>query len=113
MVSRQRTPLIAGRSCEARLSEANSLGVIAGTRACHQVRPVDGRNLDPAPTTIARRVRWFVSEAVDLAEIIDYLFVHTIEVRYLACVVIRTATLLGQQVKRTTRILVLVLHEAA
>ena len=51
------------------------------------------------------RVRRFVSEAVDLTQIVDHLLVHAVEIRYLARVVIRTATLLREQIKRTTRIL--------
>jgi len=59
----------------------NSLRVIAGTRACYEVGPGGDRNLDRTPGTIARRVRRFISQAVDFAEIIDYLLVHSIEVR--------------------------------
>lgn len=59
----------------------NSLRVVARTRGGYQISPVDDRDLDPAPTAIARLVRRPVSQAVDLAEIVDHLLVHTVEIR--------------------------------
>src|SRR3569832_1069906 len=87
-----------------------SLRVVAGTRARHEIRPVDDRNIHTAPSTVAPLVGRFVSQAVDFAEIIDHLFVYTVKVRNFPGTIITTTTLLGQQVKRPTRIFVLLAH---
>src|SRR5689334_17444634 len=58
-----------------------SLSVVAGTRTRDQVRPVHDRNLHPAPTPVARRIRRLVTETVNLAEIVDHLLVHAVQVR--------------------------------
>src|SRR5690349_19093247 len=61
--------------------DLKSLSVVAGTRTRDQVRPVHDRNPHPAPTAVARGIRRLVTKTVNLAEIIDHLLVHAVQVR--------------------------------
>src|ERR1043165_3630556 len=61
--------------------DLKSLSVVAGTRTRDQVGPVHNRNLHPAPTAVARRIRRLITETVNLAEIVDHLLVHAVQVR--------------------------------
>src|SRR5205085_4968812 len=72
------------------------LGVVAGTRARYQIGTIADGDLDAAPTPVARRVRGFVAQTVNLAEIVDDLFVNAVQVRKFTRLVVRAATLFSE-----------------